>query len=158
PTYTGTKQSLSTDDINGVRTIYNSRQNDFFDANGANNSVSAADDITSYLNSSGQLTLSALDSTTPIMIGQGGDIGWYRLTAPSTTTGVMTVTMQSPALSVLSPWLAVYSSGGTTMLASQSSTNYGDTLTITINGVSPGQVYDIKCKGATTGDTGYGAY
>ena len=35
PSYTGAKQVLTTDDTSGIRTIYNARQNDFFDANGS---------------------------------------------------------------------------------------------------------------------------
>ena len=29
---------------------------------------------------------------------------------------------------------------------------------MTINNVSAGQVYDIRCQGSTTGDSGFGAY
>jgi hypothetical protein len=157
PSYTSAKQALTTDDISGIRTIYNARQNDFFDANGSNDQSSAADDISSYIGANGQLTLSALDSTTPIMIGTN-DIDWYRITVPSSTTGTMVVRMQSAKLSLLSPWLAVYNSGGTTILGQASSTAWGDTVSVTLNNVSPGQIYDIKAKGATTGDSGFGAY
>jgi hypothetical protein len=157
PSYTAAKQALTTDDVSGIRSIYNARQNDFFDANGSNDQASQADNISSYLNSNAQLTLSALDSTTPIMISTN-DIDWYRITVPSTTTGTMVVRMQSTNLSLLSPWLAVYNAGATTILGQASSTAWGDTITVTINNVSPGQVYDIKCKGATTGDSGFGAY
>src|SRR3954469_4520988 len=58
PAYNATKEAVSSDDTDVIRTIYNSRQNDFFDANGANDSNRTADDIASYFNSSGQLTLS----------------------------------------------------------------------------------------------------
>ena len=44
---------VTTDDTSGIRTIYNSRQNDFFDANGTNDAVSAADNISSYIDSNG---------------------------------------------------------------------------------------------------------
>jgi hypothetical protein len=156
-TYTTAKQAVVTDDTNGIRSIYNSRQNDFFDANGSNDKSSQADDISSYIDSKGQLTLSALDSTTPIMIGQN-DIDWYKVTVPSSTTGTMVVKMQSTHLSLLAPYLAVYDSTGTTMLGHQASTAMGDTVTVTINNVSAGQVYLIKCKGNTTGDSGFGSY
>jgi Matrixin len=157
PAYTGAKQVLSTDDTAGIRTIYNSRQNDFFDANGTNDLASEADNISSYIDSNGQLTLSALDSTTPVMIGSN-DTDWYRITVPATTTGTMVVRMQSTNLSLLSPWLAVYNSAGTTMLGQASSTAWGDTVTVTINNVAAGQVYDIRSKGATSGDSGFGSY
>jgi hypothetical protein len=70
----------------------------------------------------------------------------------------MVVKMQSAKLSLLSPWLAVYDSAGTTILGQASSTAWGDTVSVTISNVTSGQVYDIKCKGATTGDSGFGSY
>jgi matrixin len=157
PAYTATKEAVNTDDTSGIRSIYNSRQNDFFDANGANDVSSVADDISSYIDGNGQLTLSALDSTTPVMIGQG-DLDWYKITVPSTTTGTMVVKMQSTNLSLLAPGLAVYNGAGTTILGQKNSTAMGDTVSVTINGVSAGQVYDIRCRGTTTGDSGFGAY
>ena len=45
PAYNATKEAVNTDDTSGIRTIYNARQNDFFDANGANDSLAAADII-----------------------------------------------------------------------------------------------------------------
>ena len=157
PAYNTTKEAVVADDISGIRSIYNSRQNDFFDANGANDVASTADNISSYIDGNGQLTLSALDSTTPLMIGQG-DLDWYQITVPSTTTGTMVVKMQSSQLSLLSPGLAVYNGAGTTILGQKNSTAMGDTVTVTINNVSAGQVYDIRCRGTTTGDSGFGAY
>ena len=157
PAYNATKQAVNTDDTSGIRTIYNSRQNDYFDANGTNDSTRSADDISSYLDSNGQLTLSALDSTTPIMIGTN-DIDWYKITVPASTTGTMVVRMQSTGLSLLAPSLAVYNGAGTTRLGQQISYNTGDTVTVTITNVSAGQVYDIRGQGSTTGDSGFGAY
>src|SRR5262245_11530112 len=99
PSYTAAKQVLATDDVSGIRVIYNSRQNDFFDANGANESASRADEISSYIDVNGQLTLSALDSTTPVMIANG-DIDWFKITVPASTTGTMVVRTQSTKLSL----------------------------------------------------------
>jgi hypothetical protein len=155
--YNGTKQALTTDDISGIRSIYSARQKDFFDAQGSNDTVSQADDISSYLDGNGQLTISALDITTPPTIGQG-DIDWYKITVPSTTTGTMVVKMQSAQLSLLAPNLAVFNSAGTKILGQQYSSNLGDTVSVTINNVSAGQVYAIRCKGNNTGDSGFGAY
>ncbi|WP_435010524.1 matrixin family metalloprotease [Tundrisphaera lichenicola] len=158
PSYTGAKQVLNTDDINGIRSIYNSRQYDYFDANGGNNQAKQADDLTSWINTAGMLSLSGLDSTTPVMIGQGADVDWYKIKVPATSTGTMIVKMQSEGLSLLSPSLSVYNSSGTTILGQSESTRYGDTVSVTIKGVIPGQVYEFKAKGSTTGDSGYGSY
>ena len=91
------------------------------------------------------------------MIGTN-DIDWYKITVPASTTGTMVVRMQSTKLSLLAPTLAVYNGAGTTMLGQQISYNTGDTVTVTITNVSAGQVYDIRAKGSTTGDSGFGAY
>ena len=157
PAYNGTKEAVNTDDTSGIRTIYNSRQNDYFDANGTNDSSRAADDISSYIDANKQLTLSALDSTTPVMIG-ANDIDWYKVTVPSSTTGTMVVRMQSSKLSLLAPTISVYNAAGTTLLGQQISYNTGDTVSVTISGVTAGQVYDIRAKGSTSGDSGFGAY
>jgi predicted Zn-dependent protease len=157
PSYTGAKQVLTTDDISGIRSIYNARQPDFLDAQGPNGLPSEADDISSYIDSKGQVSIPGLDLLPPATIGSN-DIDWYKITVPTATTGTMVVKLQSTNLSLLSPWLGVYNSTGTTILGRASSSAWGDTVTVTINNVSPGQVYDIKCTGSTTGSSGFGAY
>jgi hypothetical protein len=157
PAYTGTKQAVVTDDIGGIRQIYNSRQNDYFDLVSPNNTASSSANITSYLDASGRLTLSALDSTTPMTIAQS-ELDWFAIIVPPTTNGTMTVRMQSAGLSLLSPHVAVYNSAGTTRLGFQESLEHGDTVSVTITGVLPGQVYKILTKGTTTGNSGYGGY
>jgi hypothetical protein len=157
PAYNGTKEALSTDDISGIRSIYSARQKDSFASQDPNNLFSEADDISSYFDGNGQLTLPALDLVPPATIGQG-DTEWFKITVPSTTTGTMVVKMQSSQLSLLAPNLAVFDSSGTKMLGQQYSSNLGDTVSVTINKVSAGQVYAFRCKGNNTGDSGFGAY
>jgi hypothetical protein len=157
PAYNTSKQALATDDISGIRTIYGAHQPDAFDAKASNNTASAATDISSYLAANGQVTLPSLDITAPLTIGNP-DVDWYKITVPATTTGTMVVQMQSAGLSLLAPSLAVFNSSGTTILGQQSSSNLGDTGTVTLNNVSPGQVYEIRCQGSTTADWGFGAY
>jgi hypothetical protein len=157
PSYTGSKQALTTDDISGIRTIYGAHQPDSFDATAPNNTASTATDLSSYIGTNGQVTLPSLDITAPLTIGSP-DVDWYNLTIPATTTGTMVVQMQSAGLSLLSPSLAVFNSTGTTILGQQSSSNLGDTVTVTLQSVSPSQVYKIRCQGSTTADWGFGAY
>lgn len=157
PAYNKILQDVTLDDTGGIRTIYNARQNDYFDANGTNNISFYADNISVYLNAAAQLTLTGLDSTPPAMIANG-DPDWYRITVPAATSGTLVVKMQSSGLSVLSPSLAVYNATGTTLLGQQSSYAYGDTVSVTLTGVLPGQSYLIRAKGATTGNSGFGAY
>ena len=155
--YNGSKQALHADDIDGIRSIYSARQGDFFDANGANNTASTADNPATYIDGTGRLSLTGLDITPDPTTG-AADIDWFRVTAPATTTGTLTVRMQSTGLSVLSPNLAVYNAAGNSILGQQSSQNFGDTVIVTLNGVTAGQTYLIRAAGATTGTSGYGAY
>jgi len=157
PAYTGTKPVLTTDDIGGIRAIYDARRVDPFDADGSNNTSGQADDITSHLDASGRLTLTGLDSTPPAGIASG-DNDWFRVTAPATTTATMVVRMQSSGLSLLSPMVTVFNAAGTTLLGQQSSLAYGDAVSVTLAGVTPGQTYLIRARGATSGNPGYGAY
>jgi hypothetical protein len=156
-TYIAAKQALTTDDIAGIRSIYGARPFDPINPSGSNQRASQALDISSYLGGNGQLALAGLDLAPPLTIG-AGEIDWYKLTVPATTTGTMVVQMQSTGLSLLSPSLAVYNAAGTTMLGQQVSTAMGDTVSVTITGVAPGQVYEIRCMGSTTGAAGFGAY
>ena len=69
----------------------------------------------------------------------------------------MTVTMQSSNLSSLIPSVTVYNAslqvaGGST------GTNYGDTVSVTVSGIQPGQVWYIKALAGTTGPGCVGAY
>ncbi|HMF37506.1 MAG TPA: matrixin family metalloprotease [Isosphaeraceae bacterium] len=157
PAYITTKQAVDADDISGIRTIYTARQPDIYYAKASNNSPRTAVDISSYIATNGQLTISGLDLIPPATIGTNG-IEWYKITVPASTTGMMVVRMQSTGLSLLSPSLAVFNSAGNTILAQQISNNLGDTVTVAIKKVSPGQVYDIRCQGSTTGDSGFGSY
>ena len=91
------------------------------------------------------------------MIGTN-DIDWYKITVPASTTGTMVVRMQSTNLSLLAPSLAVYNAAGTTMLGQQISTTWATPSRSRSTMSSAGQVYDIRCKGSTTGDSGFGAY
>jgi len=156
PSYITTKQAVDADDISGIQSIYSARQPDVFNVKASNNSPRSAAAISSYIGANGQLTIAGLDLIPPV-IGTN-DIEWYSITVPASTSGTMAVRMQSTGLSLLSPSLAVFNSAGNTILAQQVSDNLGDTVAVTINNVSPGQVYDLRCQGATTGNSGFGEY
>src|SRR5262249_31796765 len=101
-TYSAAKQALTPDDSAGIQSSYGARSPDSFDASASNNSSKSATDITSYVDSSGQVSVAGLDVTT------GSDVDWYKVTAPALTTGTMTVKVQSSALSSLVPAVTVY--------------------------------------------------
>jgi len=149
--YGGSKQALTSDDTTGIQSVYGTRAADPYDASQSNNSSTYATNITPYINGAGQIALSKPDITT------SSDVDWYKMTAPTQTVGTMKVTMQSSNLSSLIPSVTVYNAslqvaGGST------GTNYGDTASVTVWGIQPGQVWYIKALAGTTGPGGVGAY
>ena len=94
PAYITSKQAVDADDISGIRSIYNARQSDIFNTTTSNNSPRFAANISSYIGTNAQLTISGLDLTPPVTIGTN-DIEWYQITVPASTTGTMVVRMQS---------------------------------------------------------------
>src|SRR5262249_45522113 len=146
------------DDINGIRSIYSSgaaRAQDAFDAVATNNSIATATDITGQINATTYTaTITGLD------ISSTSDVDYFKVSgwAP-TSTGSMTVTVQSKGLSFLAPTLTVYAADQTTVVASASGAGqYGAKLSVTISGVGQGQVYYIKVGGADTSAFVTGAY
>jgi hypothetical protein len=139
------KQSLTTDDSSGIQTIYGTRQYDQFNSNGKSNGVyTQAANITSYIDANAQIAIPRLDMT------RSGQTEWFYVTVPSSTTGTMVATIQSSNLSSLSPKLMVYNST-LTLLGSVASSNFGDTVSVSIPGVQAGQGYYIRAAGNTAG-------
>ncbi len=143
-TYNGIKQALVGDDIAGIDSIYGAQQYDQFNSNGSrNSSFLNATNITPYINSQSQIALASLDNTTP------NDDEWYGVTVPSSTTGQMTVTVQSSNLSSLAPELMVYNSSFSLIASVSAPNTYGATISETL-GVRAGQKYYFKVLAASS--------
>jgi hypothetical protein len=151
--YNGGKQSLTADDIAGIDSIYGPRQPDAF-MTYFNNSTSAnAFDLTPYVNLLGQVGITGLD------IQNSNQTEWFKVTAPLVTTGTLSVTVQSTNLSLLSPGVQIESASLKVLGAASAFSNYqGATVTATISGVTPGQVFYIHTGAAVGGATGAGNY
>ncbi len=151
-TYNGIKQTLTSDDISGIDSIYGAPQYDQFNSNGAkNSSFLYATNLNPYINSQAQIALPGLDLTVP------GQAEWFSVTVPSSTTGQMTITVQSSNLSSLEPGLMVYNSS-LQLVSQASSQSFGATASTTLT-VTAGQKYYIKGLTAGTGTVGtVGAY
>src|SRR5271157_3109360 len=105
--YNGIKQSLTSDDIAGIQSVWGAPQPDQFNSNGQNNgSFNTPANITSYIETNGQIAIPNLRITTP------NQDEWFSVTVPASTTGTMVVTEQSSNLSILSPSLWVYTPAG----------------------------------------------
>jgi Matrixin len=140
-TYNGIKQTLASDDIRGIQSIYGTRQFDQFNTGGVrNNTFITASNINSFVNNA-QIAIPGLDITT------AGDTEWFYVNVPTTSTGTMSVSVQSSNLSSLSPKLQVYSSQ--LSLVGQAGTvgSLGATVSVSTS-VQPGQGYYFKVLAA----------
>jgi hypothetical protein len=144
--YHGADQSLTSDDVAGIQSIYGTPQPD-----GSNTSHNSALNITPDINGNGQIALANLDICTNV------DVDWYEVTVPASTTGQMVVTMQSSGLSSLIPKVTVYN-GNLQGAVLATGSNYGDTVSVTISGVTPGQTWYIKAMAAASGAGDIGSY
>ncbi len=146
---TGVPGTMSADDTSGIQAIYGARSQDAFDAASSNQTLATATEISSYIDSNKQITISGLDITTL------NDRDWYRLVVPSGSTSTMTIKMQANKLSLLAPKITLYDSGGVAITTV--SNTYNKIAKIT-QSISPGQVYYIKATGADNTVFGIGAY
>ncbi len=150
--YNTAKQGLTPDDIAGSQSIYGAPQRDSFDSAAGNTSSRTAADLTPYINSgNGQGALANLT------IYSSTNVNWYKVTVPASTTGNMVVSMQSSTLSSLIPRVTVYDANVQNGITSTGS-KYGDTVSITEQGVTQGQTWYIKVMAGTSGVGNIGAY
>jgi hypothetical protein len=146
--YKTVQQTLNADDISGIQGLYGAPAADPIN----DGSFSTATDITSLIDGNAQIALGG-KSVTAV-----SDYDYYKVTVPSNTNGTMVVTMQATNLSSLAPRLAVFRSNTTSIGQSLAVNGYGQTVTFTVNGVTPGQVYYIRCSAANSGAGSDGAY
>jgi hypothetical protein len=150
-TYQGVRQGLSSDDAQGIQSIYGVPQPDAFNQNGSDNSFASAANLTPYINSAGLAAIGNLEITSPT------SYAYYRVVAPANTNGSMTVTMQSSNLSSLNPRLTVFNACEQA-LGTATASEFGATVSVTITGVSPGQTFYIRAMANTNGPGGNGSY
>ena len=149
-TYNGIKQALTSDDISGIQSIYGTRQFDQFNTGATrNNSYATATNLNSFLRNN-QISLPGLDVTT------AGDSEWFSVNVPSGSTGTMSISAQSSALSSLSPKLQVYNSSLSLIGQAGTVGSLGATASLSAS-VQPGQEYYIKVRSAN-GPGPIGAY
>ena len=141
-TYNGIKQALTSDDIAGIDSIYGTPQFDQFNNNGTHNgSIFTPANINSYITGNAQIAIPSLDITSP------GQAEWFYVNVPSTTTGTMTVTVQSSNLSSLSPLLQLYNSSKSLVGQTSAPNTFGATISLSTS-VSSGQGYYVKVTNA----------
>lgn len=150
--YTGIKQTLTTDDSQGIQSIYGTRQQDAFESPTPNNTYQYATNLTPYLDANGQLSIPGLDITS------SADSDWFKVVAPANTNGTMAVTIQSTNLSSLNTKVYVYNSLLRGVGSANGGDNFGNTASLTVTGVTAGQTYYVRAMAGNSGPGGNGAY
>jgi hypothetical protein len=151
--YNGVKWSLRADDIAGIQSIYGgARTVDQYEGTSGDDSYNTAYNINSLINTS---NLTALVTNADITTTNDRD--YYVLNVPSGTNGTMTVKMQSQGLSLLEPQLTVYNASYGSV-GSVNGTNYGDTVSVTVTGVTAAQQYFIQAFTPVSSAVGTGEY
>ena len=140
--YNGVKQQLTTDDVSGIDSIYGVRQYDGFSSGPYGNSAYYyATPLNGFMNSDDQVAL-----PWPLTLTTTGQSQWFWVTAPSTTTGSMTVIAQAKGFSMLSPQVTVYDFSYNT-LGQAGAPNLGSIAWLPNVPVNPGQGYFIRVNG-----------
>jgi hypothetical protein len=143
--YNGTKQSLTSDDIAGIQSVWGAAQYDKFNSKGqSNGTYTDATNLNGYIAANGQIAIPSLDITS------SSQEEWFSVTVPSTTSGTFVTTMQSTGLSSLSPMLYVFTSG-LRLMGSATSTGLGATASVSLSGVQAGQTYLVRALGNSGG-------
>jgi predicted Zn-dependent protease len=152
PGYVGIKHTLDPDDVGGIQSIYSGpRKPDSYEGPLGNNTFLTASSVAIDPNSLTGLVASADITTT-------ADVDYYSVVAPQGTTGTVTVTMQSSGLSLLRPTLTIYNALQIQLAKQVNGGATGSTVTLTVAGVSPGQIFYVAASGSDQSQFGTGAY
>ena len=156
PSYAGIRLGLGSDDVAGIRAIYSqgaARSPDSFDAASPNDYFGSASGLDPYINWS-NMTVQVSERD----ISSTADVDFYAIHVPIGTTGTMTVKLQSYGRSLLAPTLSLYDVNQQLISTVSGLGQYGASLSLTVNGVTPGQTFYIRAAGADASIFGIGAY
>lgn len=144
PSYIGARQGLGTDDIDGIRANYggSGRTQDLFDQLLPNNTLATASYLDVLLQSSSTAVINDLDITSP------GDVDYWTFAAPTSTTGTLTVKVQTAGLSMLQGSFGLYNESLQLVGFATGAGQYGSTLTMTVNNVQAGQRFYLAAVSA----------
>lgn len=144
--YNGVKQSVTTDDALGIQSVYGAFPTDL----DLNRILLTATNITPQINNN-QVAISGLN------LAGTSDYDWWYVTVPASTTGTMTVSMQSANLSSVSPRLVIYNASNLSQSWQSTLPNsFGATATLSIP-VTAGQGFYVRTSAASALGS-YGSY
>jgi Matrixin len=151
--YSGSRETLSPYDVEGIQSLYGVRAADSLQSKGLATSPSTAFDLSSQLNSAFQTQLTGLSLQTI------GDVEYFSVEAPALNGSTLQVSAQAAGYSLLSPKVSVIDpSTGATLAVNSNPNQDGDSASVSIPGVLPGHRYLIAVTGATNDNFAVGSY
>lgn len=149
----GALTKLSTGDIAHLQALYGKRAGDANEGSNGNDTADKATQISFSQNH---------DDSTPLVvwgdITNSTDRDFFALKVPSDQDGPITIRLQSRGISLLAPRLTVFDANGNWIGNAASTNPEGDTVTLRLPHVNPGQTYYLRVMGATPGLFGVGSY
>ena len=141
---------LTSVDISDIQALYGARAPD---TNEPNDSFATATTISYPLLYVGATPLVAYGDRTT-----ASDTDFFSVTPPLLYTGPVTVELQTSGISFLEPQLTVYDQNHKVLGHAQSTSVFGDVVTIHLPSVRLGQRYYIAIDSPAQGDSGIGRY
>ena len=150
--YDGIRQSLTTDDINGIQAVWGPRVPDWTTTNGGNYTRDTAFNLNPYINTANnQLVLPNLDIT------DISDDHWFKIVTPANASSTLVATMQATNLSMLIPRIQIYDASGRGLSEVYGAKYaYSSTVSVKVTNATPNTTYYIHTLPAygTTGSAG----
>ena len=150
--YGGVRSGLDAGDVAGIQAIYGARHLDGYQSYGVGLDKATAIDLTTNLAAAGRST------TSWTSLAKIGDVEWFSFVAPSYAAGAWQATASSSNLSMLSPKITVYDAAGNTLGQASDPNSWGNSVTVSPQGVVAGARYYIAVTGATNDVFDTGAY
>jgi hypothetical protein len=152
PSYQGARSGLSAGDIAGIQAIYGARTPDGYQRQGQGVSPRSAVDATTVLDASGQGSLSG------VSLYRVGDLEFFSLVAPAGASGGLQVTAAAGGVSLLSPRVSLFDDWGNLIATAADPSSWGNNVTVSASGVTPGRRYYVVVNGATGDEFSVGGY
>ncbi len=146
-------QQLSPADIAALQALYGTRALDPNEGSRGNDTMGTATQVQfpgSYTGATPLVVYGDINSTK--------DADVFAVRPPSNYTGPVTFRLQSAGISLLTTHLTLLDARGNVLDDTQAASDFGDTVSLHLNRVSPNQTYYLKVQGATHDVFGIGSY
>ena len=147
---------LTAGDIAALQALYGAKAPDPHEGSGGNDRIDTATTIQAPGGSGSYTGATPLIAYGDITTNQDVDV--YAFKAPNDYTGPVTIQLRSAGISLLNPHLTLLDASGNVLGDVQSTSDFGDVVTLHLDQVDPNANYYVKVQGATGDVFGIGSY